>query len=128
MSRVLGLLGIAGLSILLPTVAHAAATASVRLAWNPSPDAMVAGYTVCYGASSGNYPQRLDVGSQVAATVTGLTEGSTYYFTVTAYATNGMESVPSNEVEYSVPVSPTNQPPSIVAGADQSVTLPAGAE
>ena len=77
------------------------AVQSVSLAWNPSPDAT--GYHVYYGTESGNYDQRMTVNGATVATVSGLVEGVTYYFVVTAYDTQGLESSPSNEVSYTVP-------------------------
>jgi hypothetical protein len=76
---------------------------SVTLAWDPSPDSWVSGYAVQYGTVSGSYTVRLDVGPVTTATVTNLMPGVTYYFVVTAYTSDGLESLPSNEVSYTVP-------------------------
>jgi hypothetical protein len=75
-------------------------TISVSLAWDPSPDSNVAGYAIHYGNGSGNYSTSLDVGNQTTATVAGLARELTYYFVVTAYTADGVESLPSNEVKY----------------------------
>jgi hypothetical protein len=86
----------------------------VGLAWDPSPDTNVTGYTIYWGTNNGNtessaanatvdYTSRLDVGNQTTATLTNLTAGSTYHFVVTAYTADGVESLPSNEVIYTVP-------------------------
>ena len=80
----------------------------ITLAWDPSPGANVIGYAVYCGVISKNYTQRLDVGMQTSAVLTNLNAGMTYYFVVTAHASNGAESLPSNEISYAVP--------SIVAG------------
>lgn len=85
---------------------------SVTLAWDPSADTNVVGYALYYGTSSGTYPNRVDVGSVTNATVSGLQEGVVYYFVATAYDAASLESLPSNEVSYSVPVS-VNQPPTL---------------
>jgi hypothetical protein len=79
------------------------ATQSVSLVWNASPDARTTGYTLVYGNASGVYSQTNDVGNVTQATVAGLTEGSTYYFAVFAYAGISLQSVLSNEVAYQVP-------------------------
>jgi hypothetical protein len=86
----------------------------VTLEWDPSPDAWVAGYAIHYGTTSSNYTVRVDVGNATSCTVTNLTSGITYYFVATAYAADGQESLPSNEVAYTVPgedPSHTNAPP-----------------
>ena len=75
----------------------------VTLEWDPSPDAWVSGYALHYGTASSNYTIRIDVGNATSCTITNLTPGVTYYFVATAYATDGQESLPSNEVAYTVP-------------------------
>lgn len=69
------------------------------LAWDP-PDisADVAGYTLHYGTASGTYSMAIDVGNVTSYTVSNLIEGETYYFSVTAYNSEGVESVYANEV------------------------------
>lgn len=62
-----------------------------------------------------NYTVRVDVGNRTSCTLTNLTPGVTYYFVATAYAADGQESLPSNEVSYTVPSNDpptTNSPPS----------------
>lgn len=70
----------------------------VSLAWNPSASEDVAGYKVYVGLSSRNYGEPIVIGNQTTYTVTGLTEGTTYYFAVTAFDLSGNESGFSNEV------------------------------
>jgi hypothetical protein len=91
----------------LPGVAQTAQSVTLRWDANPEPD--VAGYRVYYGTSSGKYSQSNDVGNVTGTTISNLTAGQTYYFVVTDYDTSGLESLPSNEVAYSVP-SPTPTP------------------
>ncbi len=69
----------------------------VRLAWDASKDADVAGYKLSYGVQSGHFTASIDAHSQTEIAVTGLTPG-TYYFIVQAYATDGEMSDPSSEV------------------------------
>jgi len=76
---------------------------SVTLAWDPSVDATVNGYRVHYGTTSQTYTKTLDTGSNTVGTVEGLVAGKTYYFVVTAYTAQGVESVPSWEISYTVP-------------------------
>jgi hypothetical protein len=73
---------------------------SVTLAWNPSPDTNVAGYNVYYGVASRTYTNVINAGNATNATVSGLVEGATYYFTAAAYNTLGLESDYSNETSY----------------------------
>ncbi len=57
----------------------------------------LAGYKIYYGTSSGNYTTILNVGNVTTYTISNLTPG-TYYFAVTAYDTQNLESTYSNEV------------------------------
>lgn len=79
--------------------------AQVTLVWDPESVSGLAGYRIHYGTVSKNYSFTADAGTQTTATVTGLTEGATYYFATTAYDTGGSESAFSNEVTYTVPIS-----------------------
>jgi hypothetical protein len=72
----------------------------VTLAWDaPGGDSEIDGYRVHYGVASGSYTETLEVGVATKATVTGLNDGTTYYFVVTAYNSVG-ESAPSNEASF----------------------------
>ena len=84
---------------------HLAAQAgqSVALAWDRSPDTNVTGYVLYSRNGSNTNTSRVDVGTNITSTIAGLTEGSTYYFVVTAYNAVGLESGPSNEVGFIVP-------------------------
>lgn len=79
------------------------AVQSVPLAWDPSSDPNVAGYRVYYGVESGTYIVSVDVGNVTQTTITGLAEGTTYYFAATAYDNAGNESNFSNEATYQTP-------------------------
>jgi len=76
----------------------------VTLAWDANSEVDLAGYRLYYGLGSGQYDEIIDVGNVTTNTVTGLEAGLTYYFVVTAYNTAGLESDPSNEVSYTVPL------------------------
>ena len=80
--------------------------ADIQLAWDPNPEANLAGYKVYYGLAPGNYGVAINLGNQTTCTVTGLAVG-TYYFVVTAYNTSGLESDASNEVSATIGVSAT---------------------
>ena len=82
------------------SLAHASRT--VALAWDPSNEADIAGYHVYYGSRSGSYNQAIDAGNTTATNVANLSEGNTYYVVVTAYNSASVESLPSNEVAFTV--------------------------
>jgi fibronectin type 3 domain-containing protein len=73
---------------------------TATLSWNASVGPDVAGYKIYQATASGAY------GAPIAAvtmdvtryTVTGLEAGSTYFFTITAYNVDDVESSFSNEV------------------------------
>lgn len=89
---------------LLEAVAFSATLPSVTLAWNPSPANNIAGYRLYLGLSSGTYATSLDVGATTNATLANLTPGTTYFFAVTAYDTNNLESPFSGEINYTIPI------------------------
>lgn len=92
---------------------------SVTLAWNPSEDVTVTGYRLYYGAAPEQYTNSIVVGNSTSCTVTGLVNGTTYYFTTTAYNESGIESPFSNEVSYTVAYSQLQ----IVVHANQAPVL-----
>jgi hypothetical protein len=123
---VLFLLG--GLAMLLPM--PALATQSVTFGWEASTDPRVVGYNIYYGTSSHVYTSKVSVGNVTTATISGLVEGTTYYFAATTYDDQNQESDYSDEISYTVPDAPTNQPPTITgmlttntAIAGQTVTF-----
>ncbi|HWX20260.1 MAG TPA: fibronectin type III domain-containing protein [Candidatus Binatia bacterium] len=85
------------------------AQSSVTLAWDPSPDPAVAGYKVYEGVVSQVYIDTNDVGNATSAKESMLLPGTTYYFAVTAYDTNHLESPFSGELSYTVPAVVTNR-------------------
>ena len=80
---------------------------NLKLAWDASPSTNVVGYALYSGTNSGNYLTRTEVGTNLTASVEGLVEGR-WYFVVTAFTTNNIESLPSNEVNAEVPKPPAN--------------------
>ncbi len=92
--------------------------AQVQLAWDApthntdgSPQTDLAGYTVYYWQPDWELPRRVDIlGTQTSHTVTDLEAGQTYRFAVTAFNTSGKESVFSNEVSITIPVTPPAPP------------------
>lgn len=92
----------------------------ISLEWDASAGPGVGSYRVHYGTASGVYGQSANVGMATTYTVPGLSEGTTYYFAVTAMGTNQLESDVSNEIRYSVPV-PNNTAPTLTSIGNQTV-------
>lgn len=100
-ARVGQLLGKAAVALLLVWAAGMARAQDwVRLAWDPNSEPDLGGYIVYYGVASRVYTNAINVGNVTTNTVTGLVQGVLYYFAVTAYNTNGLESDFSDEVTY----------------------------
>ena len=96
------------LALSTPTVAEAA---TIDLAWDASSDSSVVGYIIEWGPSSGNYPNRRDVGDVTSYTIGGLVNGQTYYFIVRSYTADGTESAPSNEASGAATPAGGSSPP-----------------
>ncbi len=77
--------------------------AQVTLAWDPNSEPDVAGYRLYYGSAGGEFGTVINTGNVTNFTAADLAPGSTYAFYVTCYNTSGLESEPSNVVEYVVP-------------------------
>ncbi|MCJ7603954.1 MAG: DUF4214 domain-containing protein [Desulfobulbaceae bacterium] len=112
------------------SISHAA---SVSFSWSPNSEANLQGYKIYYGTASGNYTLSKDVGNPqpsggiVGSTLSGFTEGVTYYFAAVAYDTDGFESDFSDEVLWTCPVTVAAAPPAATApptttSADDSTT------
>ena len=111
----------------------AAGTNSTSLAWDRNPETNIAGYRLQYGLTQGTYPNVVDAGNSTTATVTGLNQGTTYYFTVVAYNTSGQTSAASSVVTYTVPGEPNTAPTAssfslTVAEDDQVAATASGAD
>lgn len=72
--------------------------AQIKLAWDPSTESDLAGYKIYYGTSTKSYGGSVDVGNMTAFTLTGLTQGQTYYIAITASNALNSESGYSSEV------------------------------
>lgn len=83
--------------------------ASVKLAWNAVSSSKVIGYKIYAGTSTRSYTKSVTLGKVTSGTVTGLTAGRKYYFAVTSYGANNLQSAYSAEISYTVP-SPNQAP------------------
>ena len=90
-------------------IAFPALAAQVSLAWDPSPAPTVTGYYLYYGVASQTYTSQIDVGNQTTYTVSNLTAGQTYFFSVTAYDAARNESAHSNEASVTIAGPPAAQ-------------------
>ena len=92
---------------------------TVELSWDASPSAEVAGYRVYYGTNSRGYGFTMNSGLVQTQRVA-LPRRGRWFFAVTAYDTNAMESDFSNEVQWESNAGFTNEPPRppVLAGAN----------
>ena len=72
--------------------------ASLTLAWDHSKSSNAAGYLVSYGTQSGKYTTTVKAGYVTSVAINGLTEGTTYYFSVQSYDSAGTLGSPSSEI------------------------------
>ncbi|MGO9587030.1 MAG: Ig-like domain-containing protein, partial [Limisphaerales bacterium] len=86
------------------------------------------GYNVYYGGASGAYTNEICAGNATNVTVSGLVQGTTYYFAATTFSASGLESPFSSEASYLVPpkVPATNQPPTLNAITNLTINENAG--
>lgn len=89
-------------SCLFPAAQGFASSSTVTLEWDATTEPDIAGYELRYGESSGNYTSTVQAGNTTTTSVSGLTDGKTYYFAVYAYNTAGLKSAPSNEAMHTV--------------------------
>ena len=82
----------------------APSTGAATLTWNASTSSSVVGYKVYEATASGAYgaPIATLQGNTTTYQAIGLSSGTTYFFTVTAYDNAGNESLHSNEVSKSI--------------------------
>ena len=73
-------------------------TKNLTIAWDPSPGPDVSGYIISQGMQSLNYTSRMDVGNTTSRELTGLADGTTYFFAVQAYNAAGLLSELSQEI------------------------------
>lgn len=108
-----GIVIVFALGLALQLFSGEAYAAQVTLAWNANTDSDLQAYKVYSGTASRTYSCNTNVGKSTTCTISDLTAGRTYYFSVTALDTAGNESGYSNEVSYRVPTpepTPTPEP------------------
>jgi hypothetical protein len=77
------------------------ATIGVKLTWTANSGSKIAGYKIYSGTSSRNYSRTVTVGpAATSVTISGLTEGATYYFAATDFDSAGDQSAYSDEFVY----------------------------
>lgn len=76
----------------------------VSLQWGQSPDPGVAGYRLHVVQTATGAASVIDAGNTNVATVDNLLDGQNYSIAVTAYTGAGIESDPSNLVNYTIPI------------------------
>jgi hypothetical protein len=81
----------------------AALQRAATVAWDASPDTNVTDYIVRYGTRSKVYSRSFRTGGRTTATVGGLRDGLGYFITVAAVNRLGLESEPSEEIQYADP-------------------------
>jgi hypothetical protein len=91
-----------------------ASAATVTVAWDKNDETDVIGYNFHYGIFSQNYQHTVDVDNNTSCSISGLAEGTTYYFAVTAYNDKNLESGYSEELVHTIP----NTPPPGEEGLD----------
>jgi|SRR5690242_6594686 len=90
----------------------AANSSEVPLIWDYDASG-ASGFALYCGTSTGAYTWRIDVGNTTDYTVTGLSDGTTYFCAAVAYDADKVESPRSNEVRFDAPVgtiAPTPSP------------------
>lgn len=114
--------------------AAASLDGAVKLTWDKTTDDVaVTGYVVHYGKTSvtkqgQDYEKSTDVKNVQEYTVSGLTNGTKYYFSVTAYDAAGNESLNWAKEVSATPVKGTGNPAGPDAGADKIAPKVASAE
>ena len=100
---------------LIPCTSAAYAAATVTVAWDKNQETDVIGYKFHYGLANKNYQYTLDVKNNTSCSISGLEEGKTYYFAVTAYDNNN-ESDFSEELVHTIPMPSPPLPPADTDG------------
>jgi hypothetical protein len=79
-------------------------SAEPMLEWDANTEPDVAGYRVYFGEKPGVYEQSVDVGAETSYVLSDLDPGVTFYFAITAYTVDGLESDFSDEISYTAAI------------------------
>ena len=95
------------------------------LEWESLPDPSISGYNLYRGTKSRAYDEVVDVGTQTRVDLTGLEAGTTYFFSITAYNADRIESDFSDEVRFtpSADTVTSRTLPCVVIPSESSVTI-----
>lgn len=108
---------------LVPALTHAQALGqAVTLAWDPAPEAGVAGYVVYVGTSPLNYSERFDAGAATSFVYRNGLAGLRYYFAVAAYGASRIEGPRSSEIS-TIVAAPTDGGSGLPTGGTSSGLL-----
>jgi len=80
------------LSTLLAFISGTLFAAQVTLTWDAVTGQSISGYKIYYGTTSRNYTASVDAKNVTSLPVTGLQDGTTYYFAATVYTEAKAES------------------------------------
>ncbi|HOX56116.1 MAG TPA: Ig-like domain-containing protein [Candidatus Paceibacterota bacterium] len=86
----------------------------VTLTWNPSAGTnIIAEYEIHFGVASGTYSDSVSAGTNTTLTISNLVGGTMYFFAALAIDTYGLKSDFSSEASALIPLSGSNQPPTL---------------
>ena len=105
MKALRGLIRTVGVLLVMAGLNGGANAASVSFAWKANTEPELAGYKLYRGTAPGTYSSHVVLGLVTNHTVTDLVAGTTYYFALSAFDTNDMESGLTPELQF--PASPT---------------------
>jgi flagellar hook-associated protein FlgK len=90
------------LSILEAAAKTTSTATSATLTWTANAESDLAGYKIYSGTQSGVYGTPVSIGKVTSHLLTNLSNGTTYFFTITAYDIAGNESIYAPELSKSI--------------------------
>ena len=83
---------------------------TVTLMWDANPEANIAGYKLKYGFASRVYSVVVPTGKVTEITIPNMVEGTQYFFAVSAFNDEGLESLDSAEISCVIPINTADLP------------------